>query len=53
MSEYELVKKLISYENFKGLKSMVKVPQYKLFPSNKLSAPPVMSMMVIGSRFLY
>jgi hypothetical protein len=41
MSEYELVKKLGSYDNFKGLKSMVKVPQHKLFARNKLSAPTV------------
>ncbi len=38
MSEYELVKKLGSYENFKGLKSMAKVPRHKLFARNKLSA---------------
>ncbi len=41
MSEYELVKKLGSYDNFKGLKSMVKVPRHKLFARNKLSAPTV------------
>ncbi len=42
MSEYELVKKLGSYDNFKGLKSMAKVPQHKLFVGNKLSAPTVL-----------
>ncbi len=41
MSEYELVKKLGSYDNFKGLKSMAKVPRHKLFTRNKLSAPTV------------
>jgi hypothetical protein len=41
MSEYELVKKLGSYDNFKGLKSMAKVPRHKLFAQNKLSAPTV------------
>ncbi len=41
MSEYELVKKLGSYDNFKGLKSMAKVPWHKLFARNKLSAPTV------------
>ncbi len=41
MSEYELVKKLGSYDNFKGLKSMAKVPRHKLFARNKLSAPTV------------
>ncbi len=43
MSEYELVKKLGSYDNFKGLKSMAKVPRYKLFARNKLSVPTVPS----------
>jgi hypothetical protein len=41
MFEYELVKKLGSYDNFKGLKSMAKVPRHKLFARNKLSAPTV------------
>ncbi len=41
MSEYELVKKLGSYNNFKGPKSMAKVPRHKLFARNKLSAPTV------------
>ncbi len=41
MSEYELVKKLGSYDNFKSLKSMVKVTRHKLFARNKLSAPTV------------
>jgi hypothetical protein len=41
MSEYELVKKLGSCDNFKGLKSMAKVPRHKLFARNKLSAPTV------------
>ncbi len=41
MSEYELVKKLGSYDNFKGLKSMAKVPRHKLFAWNKLSVPTV------------
>ncbi len=41
MSEYELVKKLGSYDNFKGLKSMAKVPRHKLLVWNKLSAPNV------------
>ncbi len=41
MSEYELVKKLGSYDNFKGLKTMAKLPQHKLFARNKLSAPTV------------
>ncbi len=41
MSEYELVKKLGSYDNFKGLKLMAKVPWHKLFARNKLSAPTV------------
>jgi hypothetical protein len=43
MSEYELVKKLGSYDNFKGLKSMAKVPRHKLFVRKKLSAPTVFS----------
>ncbi len=30
-----------SYDNFKGLKSMAKVPWHKLFAQNKLSAPTV------------
>jgi hypothetical protein len=42
MSEYELVKKLGSYENFKSLKSMAKLPRHKLFAQNKLSAPTVL-----------
>jgi hypothetical protein len=41
MSEYQLVKKLGSYDNFKGLKSIAKVPRHKLFARNKLSAPTV------------
>ncbi len=41
MSGYELVKKLGSYDNFKGLKSMAKVPGHKLFAQNKLSTPTV------------
>ncbi len=41
MSEYELLKKLGSYDNFKGLKSMAKMPRHKLFAQNKLSAPTV------------
>ncbi len=41
MSEYKLVKKLGSCDNFKGLKSMAKVPRHKLFARNKLSAPTV------------
>jgi hypothetical protein len=41
MSEYELAKKLGSYDNFKGLKSMAKVPRHKLFARNKHSAPTV------------
>ncbi len=39
MSEYEREKKLGSYDNFKGLKSMAKVPCYKLFARKQLSAP--------------
>jgi hypothetical protein len=39
MSEYELVQKLGSNDNFKGLKS--KVPQNKFFAQNKLSEPTV------------
>jgi hypothetical protein len=46
MSEYELVKKLGSYDNFKGLKSMAKVPRHKLFAWNKLSAPTVSSTQI-------
>jgi hypothetical protein len=34
MSEYELVKNLGSYDNFKGLKSMAKVLRHKLFARN-------------------
>ncbi len=42
LSEYELVKKLGSYDNFKGLKSMAKVPWHKFFMQNKLSVPTVL-----------
>jgi hypothetical protein len=38
MFKYELVKKLGSYGNFKGLKSTAQVPRHKLFARNKLSA---------------
>ncbi len=41
MSEYELLKKQASYDNFEGFKSMVKEPQHKLFMQNKHSAPSV------------
>ncbi len=43
MSEYELIKKLGSYDNFKDLKSMAKVQRHKLFTWNKLSAPTFIS----------
>ncbi len=42
MSEYELVKKSASQDNFKGLKSTAKEPRHKLFAQNKLSAPSVL-----------
>jgi hypothetical protein len=48
MSEYEVVKKLGSYDNFKGLKSMAKVPRHKLFARNKFSVPTVCTSYVHG-----
>jgi hypothetical protein len=47
MSEYELVKKLGSCDNFKGLKSMAKVPRHKLFARNKFSAPTVCTSTIL------
>jgi hypothetical protein len=52
MSEYELVKKLGSYDNFKGLKSMAKVPRHKLFARNKLSAPTVLAVICLGLKII-
>jgi hypothetical protein len=40
MPEYEMVKKLGSYDNFKGLNQR-EIAGHKLFARNKLSAPTV------------
>jgi hypothetical protein len=44
LHEYELVKKLGFYDNFKGLKSTARVPRHKLFAQNKLSVPTVVAL---------